>query len=162
TGQGEHLTFYVSGNVLTITTKEKADEKLFTRAYPVEDLLIQPQPVDRIDANVLTRGTSRTGSTGGRSGGGSFGTSGTGGFGNSGAGGGRDDDMFGNHRNRRGGNEHEDSTKARGMEMVNTIKEMVPDVTWSGNGGRSKIIYIRGAIVVTAPRSVHEALGGPI
>jgi hypothetical protein len=36
-----------------------------------------------------------------------------------------------------------------------------PDV-WTLNGGTASVRYFNGSLVVSAPRSVHEALGGPI
>src|SRR5437762_849899 len=38
-GGGDVLTFYADGGVIEITTREVADKQLFTKVYPVEDLL---------------------------------------------------------------------------------------------------------------------------
>src|SRR5690606_7738573 len=42
TGQGDAITYYVSGNILVITSKQQADADVITRSYPVHDLLLQP------------------------------------------------------------------------------------------------------------------------
>ena len=48
----------------------------------------------------------------------------------------------------------------RGDELVTLITETVRPEIWAVNGGTATIRYFRGSLVVTAPRSVHEALGG--
>jgi hypothetical protein len=33
---------------------------------------------------------------------------------------------------------------------------------WRQNGGPASIRFFNGTLIVTAPRSVHEAIGGPL
>jgi hypothetical protein len=42
------------------------------------------------------------------------------------------------------------------------IRETIRPEIWRENGGTASIRYYNGHLVVTAPRSVHEALGGAI
>lgn len=142
TGQGDQLTYYVSGNVLTITTKAKADEQLFTRVYSVEDLVLRPR---KIRSSRMELGDSGTGGRRGGGGGRSGGSSGDSIFGDD------DDD-----------DDDEESDRARGQELVDMIKKATPAEVWEEGGGRSRITYFRGKLILTAPRSVHEMVGGPI
>lgn len=150
TGKGDQLTYYISGNILIVTTKEQADSELITRVYPVHDLVIQPQAVDRPDTRVLSGG-NRSGSRG------SSGTrSGVGGFGGLG-----DDNggLFG--RDDRDDDE-DDDLEARGAELVEMIKKLTPADAWRENGGKSNITFFRGSLIVTAPRSIHQMIAGPV
>lgn len=148
-GQGELLTYYVSGNVLTITTKEKADEQLFTRVYPVEDLVLRPRKISRRSRMEL--GSSSSSGRGGGSGGGYSG----------GSSGGSSGGIFGD-RDDSEEDDEEESDKARGQEVVDMVKQLTPAEIWEDAGGTSKILYFRGKLILTAPRSVHELIGGPI
>jgi hypothetical protein len=142
TGQSELLTYYVSGNVLTVTTKEKADEQLFTRVYPIEDLMLRPRKItgSRMDMgdSGSRSGSSRSSSYSGSSRNSIFGE--------------RDRDY----------DDDEESEKARGQEVVDMVKQLTPAEIWEEAGGRAKITYFRGKLILTAPRSVHELIGGPI
>lgn len=148
TGQGELLTYYVSGNVLTITTREKADQQLITRVYPVEDLVLRPRKISRksrMELGSTSSGGGRGSGGGGYSGGGSSGSS---------------DGIFGDSDDSE--DDEEDSDKARGQEVVDMVKKLTPAEIWEDAGGTSKILYFRGKLILTAPRSVHELIGGPI
>ncbi len=153
TGRGEELAYHISGNVLVITSRAKADEELFTRVYPVQDLLIRPSRVDRVDRNILTQpGGTRTGR--GMTGTGSGGLLG-------GSDSGRDGGLYG-RRDRRQDEDEEDSPKARGEEVITMIKNLTPADIWEENGGRAKATVFRGNLILTAPRSVHALIAGPI
>jgi hypothetical protein len=148
TGRGDELTYYVADNILVITSRAVADAEVFTRVYPVQDLVLQPSKVERPDRSVLSPQVS--GGTAGTSGGG------FGGGGNEDAWGGRrgdDDDDD---------DDDDDSDKDRGQKLVEMVKSMTPSSIWEENGGKSKITYFRGNLVLTAPRSVHALIGGPI
>ncbi len=153
TGKGESLTYYVSGNVLIITSKAQADTDVITRSYPVQDLLLQPSPVDRPDADVLTSGISN--SRGGRTG------SGGGGFGgsNSGFGGGSGSSGLFGSRDR---DDEAERSEARAEELIEMIKKLTPAEVWRENGGNASITYFRGHLIITGPRSLHELIGGPV
>jgi len=50
----------------------------------------------------------------------------------------------------------------RADALVKMIREVIRPEIWRENGGEASIRYYNGNLVVTAPRSVHEALGGPL
>ncbi|MFI5381511.1 MAG: hypothetical protein ACHRHE_19615 [Tepidisphaerales bacterium] len=49
-------------------------------------------------------------------------------------------------------------TKAQ--ELIRLITETVQPDAWVDNGGKSSIKYFSGSLIVTAPRSIQEAIGG--
>jgi hypothetical protein len=149
TGKGDALTFYVADNILVITSRAQADSQLFTRVYPVQDLVIRPGKVDRPDRDVLSPNVNGSGT-------------GQGGFG-----GDESSALPGSRsgRDRRGDDDDDDdddSDKERGEEVVEMVKQMTPADIWEENGGKSKIAYFRGNLILTAPRSVHAWIGGAI
>ena len=127
------LTFYHEDGVVEITTRELADQKLITKVYPVRDLVLHvPDFTEPPELNL------NTANSGGRGGGGGQGIlSGSGG------------------RETKASIERE-----RGEQLVATIMQTVQPDAWRENGGTSSIRFFDGHLVVTAPRSVHEALGG--
>lgn len=155
-GAGVALTYYVDQGVIEVTTRELADKDMFTRVYPVQDLIVEvPDFTDAPDLSLLMQQAGQSGQGGGSGGGGGGG--GYGGGGGGGAGGGQQ--LFGNQGN--GQNEEKTKTRQeRADDLVALIRETVyPDI-WRENGGPASIRYYSGNLVVTAPRSVHEALGG--
>jgi len=135
-GKGNQLTFFTDQGVIEITTRELADQKLYTAIYPVDDILLEIPDFEGPELSL-----------GGGGGGGSSG---------SGAG-----DIF------KGGGASEDEEKSktkteRAEELVEMIKETIRPEVWRDNGGTASIKYFRGNLIVTAPRSVHESLDGPI
>lgn len=138
---GTPLTFYVDDGVIEITTREIADKQLITRVYPIEDLIVEIPDFVGPDFNLDTGGNG-----GGRGGGG-------GGGGGSPFGG-------GNGNNNRDGS---GSTRAeRAQALIDMITSTVEPDAWNVNGGTAAIRFFNGSLIVTAPRSVHEALGGPV
>lgn len=154
TGAGDQLTFYVDGNVLEITTKELADAELFTRVYPIQDLLLIPSTVSQPSTGVLSNGGSNSSR---ELGSGSSSSSSNTGFGSSGGG----SDILQNN-NGGGQNNGQGSDADRAQQIVDLIKKSVPAEMWEENGGRATITVFRGNLILTAPRSVHEIIGGPI
>ena len=147
---GDTLTYAVEDGVIEITTRELADRKMVTRVYPVEDLImIIP---DFTDAPQFSLDASQNQSGGGSSGGGGGITGGTtisnSLFANAG--------QLANQQNQNQG-----PTKAeRAKELVDLIEAVVfPDI-WTDNGGTASIRYFNGMLIVTAPISVQEAIGG--
>jgi hypothetical protein len=133
-GTGNLLTYYIDENVIEITTRELADRQLFTKVYPVEDLIMDLPDFDQAPTFQLNQG-----STGGR---------GSGGSGQS---------IFSNT------NQNTNSTNTRGnraQELIDTIQAIVQPDIWNTSGGPAAIRFWNGSLIVTAPRSVHEALGG--
>jgi hypothetical protein len=137
---GDTLAWYVDGGVVEITTKELADRKMYTRVYPVDDLIMEvPDFANAPDFSLQS--TTEQGQ-GGRGGGG-------GGQG-----------IFQNADSDRKSSEPTKTKQERGEELVQLIKEMIQPDVWADAGGTATIRYFNGSLIVTAPRSVHEALGG--
>lgn len=160
-GGNATLTFYVDDGVIEVTTQELADSIMFTVVYPVQDLLFEPAPIDIPPdfalANESNAGTGQRGYGGG--GGGRGGRSGQvrGGVGGGGGGG----SIFGTGGG--GGSSGQAQDKgAKAEELVNLIVETVSPNVWTQNGGKASIRFFNGNLIVTAPRSVHEQIGGPI
>ncbi|MGB7157805.1 MAG: hypothetical protein WBD40_07050 [Tepidisphaeraceae bacterium] len=135
---GQNLvTFYVDGTVIEVTTRDMADNRLITKVYPVEDLLLTIPDFDDAPQFQLQQNTQA-----GR-GSGSSGQS-----------------LFGGQA---GGQEEAGATRAqRGQELVELIMDTVQPDVWRENGGTASIRFFRGRIIVTAPRSVHEQIGGTV
>ena len=137
TGVGEFLTFYADEGVLEVTTKEIADSKLVTRVYPVEDLVMDIPNFAGPTFNLQ----QQTNQPSGGGGGGSSGQS-----------------IFSGSDSQQG--EQQISKRERADGLVRLITETVRPEVWRENGGTSAVRYFNGHLIVTAPRSVHEALGG--
>jgi len=61
------------------------------------------------------------------------------------------------------GDNNDDDEKGeldRANDLIRLIEMMVVPDTWQDNGGMSSIQYFDGSLIVTAPRKVHELLGG--
>jgi hypothetical protein len=139
TGVGDYLTFYVDEGVIEVTTREIADAKLITRVYPVEDLVVEVPNFAGPTFN-LQQSTSVSGGGGG--GGGSGGT------------------LFQGGETTQG---QEITTKQQRADgLVQLITETVRPEVWRENGGTASVRYFNGHLIVTAPRSVHEQLGGKL
>ena len=140
TGAGEFLTFYADEGVLEVTTKEIADNKLITKVYPVEDLVVEVPNFIGPSFNLQNQTNTASGAGGG--------------------GGGSQSIFSGSTTGEQG---QEQTTKAqRAGGLVQLITETVRPEVWRENGGTSSVRYFNGHLIVTAPRSVHEALGGKI
>lgn len=165
---GDNLTYYVDEGVIEITTRELADRKMYTKVYPVEDLIMDIPEFAGSSGGGLggigglsggtsggTNGTSggRGGSGGGYSGGGSSGGGGGGSFGGGGGGSGGGTGS---------GGETGMTKQQRADGLVQLIMDIIRPEIWQPNGGPASIKYWNGALIVTAPRSVHEAIGGTL
>jgi hypothetical protein len=166
-GASAQLTFYTSDGVIEVTTAEMADAQMITKVYPVDDLLMEVPDFDNApDFSLESSSNSGGGGRGGRGGGGGSrgGRGGGGGYGGGGGGGGGG--LFGGGGGGGGGmgrGEEKTKTKTeRAEELVKMIQEVVRPEIWRENGGQASIRYYNGHLVVTAPRSVHEAIGGPV
>ncbi len=158
-GAGVALTYYMDQGVIEITTQELSDKEMFTRVYSVEDLVVEiPDFNDAPDLSLMATSTGGSGGGGGGRGGGrggGGGRSGGGGGGSSGGGGG----TLGSS----GSSTNSDKIKTkteRADDLVALIRETVYPEIWRDNGGQASIRYFNGNLIVTAPRSVHEAIGG--
>ena len=131
---GSLLTFYVDQGVIEITTREVADRQLITRVYPVQDLLVEVPDFIGPDFNLASQSSG-----GGRGGGG----------------GGNIISSNGN-----GNDTEQKMTRAeRAQALIDVITSTIQPDIWQVNGGTAAIRFFNGNLIVTAPRSVHEALG---
>ncbi|HTL29082.1 MAG TPA: hypothetical protein VL282_07675 [Tepidisphaeraceae bacterium] len=139
-GGGTALTYYVSDGVIEITTQELADKELITRVYPIDDLIMDfPDPVPP-EFNI--QGTAQVSGKGG------------GGGGSSGQG-----ILSGNTGNTNDTQNHA-SQKERAEDLIKIIQDSIQPNVWKENGGLATIHFFKGSLIVTAPRSVHQALAG--
>jgi hypothetical protein len=155
------LTYYTAEGVIEVTTAELADKEMITRVYPVDDLLMEVPDFDNAPSFSLSDqgGGGGGGSRGGRGGGGgSRGGGGGSSYGSGGGGGGGG--LFGGG----GGENKKEKTQTkteRAEALVTLVRETVRPDIWREAGGPASIRYYNGNLIVTAPRSVHEAIGGP-
>ncbi len=151
TGQ---LTFYSDEGVIEVTTRELADKQLITKVYNVEDLMLEiPDFESSTNFNLLAQQNGANGGAGG-SGGGIQNTLQPGGGGGAGAG------LNGSGS---GASTDKQTSKAdRGKNLVDLIMETIQPDVWRPNGGPAAIRFWNGSLIVTAPRSVHEQIGGPV
>lgn len=135
-GGADTLSYYSADGVLEITTRELADQDMITRIYPVQDLLVDvPDFTDGPEFNLQQASQAQAGAGGG-GGGGVFGGS--------------------------GGEEQNQTTREeRGQQLIELIIDTIQPDVWQENGGSATIRFFQGNLIVKAPRSVHEALGGP-
>ena len=147
-GGGEGITYTVDEGVIEITTSELANQRVYTRVYDVADLLMEIPNFDDAPNFSLDQQSGSGGGGGGGSGGGG---GGGGLFGGSSGGGGA------------GGQEDEDegpTKQERADELISLITETIYPDLWRDNGGTASIRMFRDNLVVTAPRIIHEAIGG--
>jgi hypothetical protein len=151
-GAGNLLTFYVQDNIVQITTSAKADTILYTMVYPVGDLLVQVPNFQVSDvsgaAGSLSSGSSST-TIGGSS------TSAGGGLGGGSSGSSNFSSSSGNTANTQ-------TTAQMGADLVALIKNTIRPEIWKDNGGIASIVFFHNSLIVTAPISVQEAIGGPV
>ena len=131
------LAFYNDDGVIEVTTKEIADSQLITRTYFVGDILMD---VPDFAGPTLSLSSRNSGGSKGGGGGGSGG-------------------IF----------EKQTADKAQGAtsteradKLVTLITQLVRPEIWAANGGTATMTYFNGYIIVSAPRSAHELIGGPV
>jgi hypothetical protein len=131
-GSGGLLTYYIDDNVIEVTTRELADQQLITKIYPVDDLIMEVPDFIGPDFSI-----NQSSSVGGGGGGQSLFSGST-------------------DENQNTGMTRMDRANA----LIETIQSIVQPEIWNTNGGPAAIRFWNGSLIVTAPRSVHEALGG--
>jgi hypothetical protein len=131
------LTFYADQGVVQITTQEQADKELITKIYGIQDLLFTA--TDYTNAPQLDITQAGQGQQGGRGGGGGS------------------TNLFTNTGDQSNTNNIQ-TRNDRAQEIIKMITDTVRPEIWQVNGGNATISFIRGNLVVTAPRSVHEML----
>jgi uncharacterized membrane protein YgcG len=135
------LTFYVDEGVIEITSQEASDKILYSRVYPIQDLLFQP--TDYNDAPSLSLQTAGQGQSGGGGGGGGGGGSGQSLFSDTGS---------------SSSSKSATAQTDRAQEIIKLITDTVKPELWQANGGTATISFFRGNLIVNAPRSIHEQL----
>lgn len=145
------LVYNLDSNVVEITSQEEADKHMITKVYIVDDLVMTDNstvvpPV--MNLSTVTQSGSTTGGNGGGNGGG-------GGGGGGGAG------LFSTTDTNTNGAATE-TTQKKGEDLAALVREVVRPTIWRENGGTASIRYFSGKLIVTAPQSVHEAIGGPM
>ena len=143
---GTELAFYIDGGVIEVTTKEVADNTVYTVVYPVRDLLVEPPQFIEPPQFDLSYASSR-----GQAGGGRGSSSGNGSPG-----------LIANGANLNQQQNQPQVKDARANALVDLIVDIVSPTIWVKNGGKATIRFFDGNLIVTAPRSVHEQIGGPI
>jgi hypothetical protein len=136
-GHGSNLAFYIDQNVIEITTRELADKDMITKVYPVQDLLLDVPDFDQ-DAPQFQLQATRTGRGGGGGGG----------------------QLFSSVSQQT--NAGQNTKASLGQQLVDIIQTTIQPEVWIKNGGAASAQFFNGSLIVTAPRSVHEALGGPV
>jgi hypothetical protein len=133
-GPGDLLTYGINENVIEVTTRAVSDQQLITVVYYVMDLL---QPNDEFDYRIsnLSGGTAQVTGTGG-------------------GGGGQTLTASSATQNK--------TIDQKSQELIKLIETVVRPEVWRDNGGTASMEYLNGNLIVTAPRSVQEAIGGPV
>lgn len=158
------LTFFIEDGVIEITTQELADKNLIVKVYPVQDLLMeipdfapkvnfrlngtgqrnQPAPAPPADQPMQQAVTPAPSGTGSES------------------------ERYGSHA---GQPKHQHQAPANvapaapqtpGDKLIALITDTVQPSVWKQNGGPASIRLWHGNLIISAPRSVHEAIGGPV
>jgi uncharacterized membrane protein YgcG len=141
-GGASALTFQVNDNVIEVTTQELADKEMVTRIYPIDDLIMEIPNFDNApDFNLQNTNQGGQGGQGGGGGGGGGGLF---------MGGGQQQNQDDKGKTR----------EERAEEIVQLIMNTVRPEVWRDNGGTASIRHFNGKLVITAPPSVHELIGG--
>jgi uncharacterized membrane protein YgcG len=148
---GAPLTWYIEDNIVNITTQAAADSKNVTAVYYVLDIILDNSQFNGIISNPNVQFTN-TGS----------GSSGGGGGSSAGGGGGGGGGLFGGGSSQQNTNRQTNDQAAAGL--IKLIEGIVRPDIWEDNnkGGTASISYFNGNLIVSAPRSVQEAIGGPL
>jgi hypothetical protein len=134
-GPGELLTYFIDQNVVEITTRLVADQQMITVVYYVQDLL---QPNDTFNYAIASIGGGSAQVTGG--------------------GGGSGSSTLSNSQTSAQGK----TADSKADQLIKLIETVVRPEVWRDNGGTASMAYLNGNLIVTAPRSVQEAIGGPV
>lgn len=60
------------------------------------------------------------------------------------------------------GKENSTTKTERADALVQLIRDTIQPEIWRENGGTASIRYFKGHLIITAPRTVHESIGGPL
>jgi hypothetical protein len=143
------LVYNLDSNVVEITSQEEADKHMITKVYVVDDLVMTDNstvvpPV--MNLSTVTQSGSTSGGSGGLGGGGGGGGAG----------------LFSTSTDTNANGAATETTQKKGEDLAALVREVVRPTIWRENGGTASIRYFSGKLIVTAPQSVHEAIGGPM
>jgi hypothetical protein len=146
----DKLSFTLDQGVIEITTRALADQKMFTCIYPVDDLIMDIPDFDDAPDFSLNSTSNNTSQNPSGSSGGAPQVGGVTGspFGGASTGGGAN------------GTDQGKTKSERADDLVKLIETTVQPDIWKDNGGTASITYFNGNLIITAPRSVQEAIGG--
>lgn len=132
-GQGT-ATWFIDQGVIEITTQAVADKHMYTRVYPVDDLIVDVP--NFIGPQFSLQNAAQNGSTGG----------------------GGQSPFQDNNTNTNTTPEKVKTKSERGQDLVDLITQTIRPDVWKANGGEATIAYYNGMLVVHAPRQVHELI----
>ena len=137
------LGYTVDENVIEISTQELIDSIMYTRVYPVDDLIMEiPDFTNAPDFSLQATATSANQAGAGGGGGGSS-------------------SLFSGGGGSSSGQDKGKTKTERANDLMDLIRSTIQSDIWQENGGKAVIRYWNGNLIVTAPRSVQEAIGGP-
>jgi hypothetical protein len=134
------LVFNTDSNVIEVTTQDEADKVLITKVYVVDDLVMPDNRVvtpPTFNLADITKGGS-SGSGGSTS---------------------NQSSLFTDNSTT---TNNEETPEKKGQDLVALVRDVVRPTIWKENGGPASIRYFSGKLIVSAPASVHEAIGGPV
>jgi hypothetical protein len=149
---GDSITYFIDEGVIEITTRDIADHQMVTRVYDVQDLIMEVPDFTNAPQFSLDASQNQGGGGGG-----------SGQLGQGGSGGGLSvtNTLFSGGGTNLNQNRIPTKTKdQRAQDLVDLIEAVISPDIWKDNGGIASIRYFNGMLVVTAPRSVQEAIGG--
>jgi anti-sigma28 factor (negative regulator of flagellin synthesis) len=115
---------------------------MYTRVYPIEDLIMTiPDFIDAPDFSLNSTSNNQSQNP----------QSGASGSGNSSSG-----LQLGEQQKEK----KQPTREERAQELVDLIKSIIQPDVWADNGGKAQIRYWNGNLIITAPKSVQEAIGG--
>lgn len=138
------LVYFVSDNVLTITTESDANLHMVTRVYPVNDLVMTVPNFTNAPSFNLQSATQNSTAQVSASGGG-------------GMGGGGQSLFTGTQGQSQTSTQ---TTTHRGKQLVRLIEATIHPNIWVSGGGQANIMYFHQSLVVTAPIYIQKLVGG--
>ncbi|HZL36376.1 MAG TPA: hypothetical protein VFC78_13740 [Tepidisphaeraceae bacterium] len=145
-GGGDRLGYDLDQGVIQITTRELADSRMYTRIYPIQDLITTiPDFTDAPDFSLNSTSNNQNQNP---QGGGQIGSPSV---------------VFNPFDGASSPGQNKDPGKTKtqlAQELVELIRAVIQPDAWQEAGGKAAIRYWNGNLIVTAPRSIQEALGG--
>ena len=148
-GGGDKLTYDLDQGVIEVTTRELADSRMYTRVYPIQDLIMDvPDFTDAPDFSLNSTSNNQNQNP----------------QGGGGIGGGSQPSVaytpFNTSVDSTKNSEPVKTKTERAQDLMELIRSVIQPDVWLENGGKAALRYWNGNLIVTAPRSVQEAIGG--